>query len=76
MNFQQNNPIFQQMFGGYEQFQQQFQSFMNNMQSQVPNPASMDPMKMVQDMIQNGKISPQEFEMYRQQANMMTGMNK
>lgn len=76
MNFQQNNPIFQQMFGGYPNFQQKLQSFVGHLQNEVSDLANFNPMQSVQQKIQSGEMTPQEFEMYRQQVNMMTGMNK
>ena len=67
MNFNQNNPMFN-AFGGYQNFQMQFNNFVNSLGQQ-------DPQALVQQMLNSGKMSPQQFEQLRQQANMLTGMN-
>lgn len=54
MNFNQNNPM--------------FNNFANSLSQQ-------NPQALVQQMLNSGKMSPQQFEQLRQQANMLTGMN-
>ena len=51
----------------------QFTSFINNFSKQFPN---MRPEQLGPQLVQNGVIPQQQFEQFRQVANMATGMNK
>lgn len=62
------NPFFNAM-GGNKQpnIMQQFQQFMNQMKGKDPNAA-------IQDMMQSGKITQDQYNQARQQAQQMQGM--
>lgn len=60
---QQQLQQFQQQFG---QFQQQFQGGMNG----------MNPQAIVQQKLNSGEMTQQQYEQLRNMANMLTGMNK
>ena len=62
------NPFFNAM-GGNKQpnMMQQFQQFMNQMKGKDPNAVS-------QDMMQSGKITQDQYNQARQQAQQMQGM--
>ena len=62
------NPFFNAM-GGNKQpnMIQQFQQFMNQMKGQDPN-------AIIQEMMQSGKITQQQYDAARQQAQQMQGM--
>ena len=63
------NPIFQVLGGGNSQsnMMQQFQQFMNQMKGKDPN-------AVIQDMMQSGKITQDQYNQARQQAQQMQGM--
>lgn len=71
MQIDPNNPLFNQYFGGYNNFQTQ----LNQMAAQVQQ-ASQSPQQAVQAMLNSGQMTPQMFEAIRPIANMLTGMNK
>lgn len=75
--FNPNNPIFNQMFGGFNNFQNNFGQFMQSFGNGM-NPANIEQFaqQRVQQMLNSGQMSQQEFEQIRQMANQMTGMNK
>lgn len=56
------------MFGGYQNFMNGFNSFAQQMQQ--------DPRQQVQQMMNSGQMSQQQFEWCRQMANQITGMNR
>lgn len=62
------NPFFNAM-GGNKQpnMMQQFQQFMNQMKGKDPN-------AVIQDMMQSGKITQDQYNQVRQQAQQMQGM--
>ena len=62
------NPFFNAM-GGNKQtnMMQQFQQFMNQMKGK-------DPHAVIQDMMQSGKITQDQYNQARQQAQQMQGM--
>lgn len=62
------NPFFNAM-GGNKQpnIMQQFQKFMNQMKGKDPN-------AVIQDMMQSGKITQDQYNQARQQAQQMQGM--
>ena len=61
-----NNPIFN-MFGGYANFQNQFNQFAHN----VPN--GFNPQQQVQQLLNSGQMSQEQFNYFRSIANMITG---
>ena len=71
-----NNPIFGQMFGGFNQFQQAFGQFAQ-MMGFAPNGNVNQMEQMAQQKIQealnSGKITQQQFEEARQRVMQMTG---
>ena len=75
--FNPNNPIFNQMFGGFNNFQTNFNQFAQSF-GQGMNPNSMEQFaqQKVQEMLNSGRMSQQQFEQIRQMVNQITGMNK
>lgn len=62
------NPFFQAMGGNRQpNMMQQFQQFMNQMKGKDPN-------AVIQDMMQSGKITQDQYNQARQQAQQMQGM--
>lgn len=61
-----NNPIFNQMFGGFNNFQNNFSQFMQSF-------GNGNPQAVVQQMLNNGQMSQQQFEQCRQLANQIMG---
>lgn len=68
--FNPNNPLFNNMFGGFANFQNQ----LNQLTQQIQQ-AQQSPQAMVQQMLNSGQITQQQFEQARQIANQLTGMN-
>lgn len=65
------------MFGGFNNFQNNFGQFMQAFgQGMNPNGMEQFAQQKVQEMLNTGQMSPQQFEQFRQMANQMTGMNK
>ena len=62
------NPIFS-MFGGFSNFQNQFQNFAQQMQGQ------MNPQMQVQQLLNSGRMTQQQFENIRSIANGIMGTN-
>lgn len=62
-----NNPM-----ANFMNFQQQFNNFAQNFQQQNQG---VSPQQMVQNMLNNGQMSQQQFNTFRMMANQMTGMN-
>lgn len=60
------NPFFNAMVGR-PNMMQQFQQFMNQMHGKDPN-------AIIQDMMQSGKITQEQYNAARQQAQQMQGM--
>lgn len=60
------NPFFNAM-GGRPNMMQQFQQFMNQMHGKDPN-------AIIQDMMQSGKITQEQYNAARQKAQQMQGM--
>ena len=71
LNFNNVNPQMFNQFGGFQQFQNNFNNFVNNFN----NKFSMSPQQMVQQALDTGQMSPQQFAELRRMANAMTGMN-
>jgi hypothetical protein len=64
---QNQNPIFN-MFGGFQQFQQNFNAFAQSVSQQ-----GITPQQMVQGLLNSGKMSQDQFNQFSQLANMITG---
>lgn len=62
------NNIFQ-MFGGIQNFQNQFNQF----KQQIGN---QNPQQMVQQLLDSGRMSQQQFNQLRQMANQIMGRNR
>lgn len=67
--FDNGNPIFN-MFGGMMNFQQQFNQFRQGL------PQGFNPQNKVQELLNSGQMSPQQFEQFRQIADAITGRNR
>lgn len=63
------NNIFN-LFGGIQNFQNQFNLFKQNMAQQ-----NTDPKQKVQELLNSGQMTQQQFEQLRQIANRITGKN-
>lgn len=59
------NPIID-MFGNYNNFQQQFSQFANQM-------GNSNPQQVVQNLLNSGRMSQDQFNQFSQLANMITG---
>lgn len=55
-----------QMFGNMQNFQKQFANFQKQM-------GNVNPQQKVQEMLNNGQMSQQQFNMLRMMANQLTG---
>lgn len=62
-----SNPIFN-MFGGFQQFQQNFNAFAQSVSQQ-----GATPQQIVQGLLNSGKMSQEQFNQLSQMANMITG---
>lgn len=58
------------MFGGFMNFRNQFNLFQQNVQNQ-----GINPQQKVQELLNSGQMSQQQFEQIRQMANQITGKN-
>ena len=67
---QNQNPIFN-MLGGFQQFQQNFNAFAQSMSQQ-----GMTPQQMVQNLLNSGRMSQEQFNQLSQMANMITGSKR
>lgn len=65
-NFNQQSPVFN-AFGGFQNFMQQFQNFMNGMKGMNQ--------QQIQQKLQSGEISQDEFNNVASMANQMLGGN-
>lgn len=73
--FNQNDPVFN-MFGGFQNFQSQFNQFVGNMQQSMnPNSMSSYAESQIRENIQNGQISQDKFDQAAQIVNRMLGIN-
>jgi hypothetical protein len=61
------NPILS-MFGNYQNFQQQFANFQQQMNG-------IDPRQKIQELLNSGQMSQQQFNNLRFIVNQMTGRN-
>lgn len=57
-------------FGGIMNFKNQFAQFQQNLSSQ-----GINPQQKVQELLNSGQMSQQQFEQLRQMANQITGKN-
>lgn len=64
--FNPNNPLFN-MFGGFQQFMSNFNSFAQQI--------TQDPRAIAQQMMNNGQMTQQQFDQCRMMANSLTGKN-
>lgn len=71
LNFNPMNPLFQQRFGGFNNFVNEF----NNFRQQFGQNAQMSPQQIIQQKIQNGEITQEQFNQMAQMANQMMGIN-
>ena len=69
-NFNPMNPLFQQQFGGFNNFVTEF----NNFRQQFGQNAQMTPQQIIQQKIQNGEISQEQFNQVAMMANQMMGI--
>lgn len=67
-NFNPQNPLFGRL-GGFNNFVNQF----NNFQQQFNASAQMSPQQIIQQKIQNGEISQEQFNAVAQMANHLMG---
>ncbi len=58
-------------FGGYDNFQKQFRLFANN----FGNMNNVTPQQLVQNALNSGKMTQEQFNQYREIANQITGRN-
>ena len=58
-----------QQFGGQQQFMNQYNNFVNGFNNQ------MNPQAKVQEMLNNGSMSQEQFNMLRQATNQIMGTN-
>lgn len=75
LNFNHANPEIFNPFGGFQQFQNNFNTFANNFMNGMAGNIPTNPQQAVQLALDRGQMTPQQFAMLRRQANMMTGMN-
>lgn len=59
---------FMQLFGNMQNFQRQFQNFQNQMMG-------VNPQQKVQELLNSGKMSQQQFNQLRNIVNRLTGRN-
>lgn len=72
MNLNPNNPLFQQMFGGFNNFNTAFTNFANNPMFRNPG---MSPQQIVQQKLNSGEMSQEQFNQLRVMANQIMGIN-
>ena len=70
-NFNPQNPLFGRL-GGFNNFINQFNTF----QQQFGKSAQMSPQQIIQQKIQNGEITQEQFNMMAQMANQLMGRNQ
>lgn len=72
--FNQQSPVFG-AFGGFQNFMQQFQSFIGAMQGQGMNQQQMAALAQqnIQQRMQNGEISQEQFDRVASMVNQMLG---
>lgn len=68
--FNPNNPLFGQQFGGFNNFMNQFGAFTQ----QFNQTAQLSPQQIIQQKIQNGQITQEQFNAVAQMANSLMGI--
>ena len=71
-----SNEAFNQVMSNAKQMQQLQMQFSQFMQMFQTGPQAMDPRMIVQQKLNSGEMTQQQFEMLRQQANMLTGIGR
>lgn len=71
-NNQFQNPLFS-MFGNMQNFQNQFNQFSRNFSN---NNNGMNPQAMVQNLLNSGQMTQDQFNQFRIMANQITGQNR
>ena len=66
-------PNFMQMFGNMQNMQNRFQQFVQNFQQQ--NGGNMNPQQMVQQLLNSGRMTQDQFNQIQNMANMFFGKN-
>jgi hypothetical protein len=74
MNFNQQNPQLYDQFGGFNNFLNQFNNFVQSMQQQAgPQGMAAYAEQQMRDALSSGKISQEQFNAMAQRANQMLG---
>lgn len=66
-------PNFMQIFGNVQNMQNRFQQFVQNFQQQ--NGGNMNPQQMVQQLLNSGRMTQDQFNQIQNMANMFFGKN-
>ena len=66
-------PNFMQIFGNAQNMQSRFQQFVQNFQQQ--NGGNMNPQQMVQQLLNSGRMTQDQFNQIQNMANMFFGKN-
>lgn len=66
-------PNFMQIFGNAQNMQNRFQQFVQNFQQQ--NGGNMNPQQMVQQLLNSGRMTQDQFNQIQNMANMFFGKN-
>ena len=66
-------PNFMQIFGNVQNMQNRFQQFVQNFQQQ--NGGNMNPQQMVQQLLNSGRMTQDQFNQIQNVANMFFGKN-
>jgi hypothetical protein len=72
--FNQQSPVFN-AFGGFQNFMQQFQGFMNGMKGMNQQQMAEYAQQQIQQNLQSGKISQDDFNNVAAMVNQMLGSN-
>lgn len=64
---------FMQMFGNMQNMRNKFQQFAQNFQQQ--NSGNVNPQQMVQQLLDSGRMSQEQFNQIQNMANMFFGKN-
>lgn len=72
MNINPNNPLIMQLFGGYNNFNNAFTNFMRNPMFQNQQ---ITPQQIVQQKLNSGEMTQEQFNQLRMIANQIMGTN-
>lgn len=72
MNIDPNNPLIMQLFGGYNNFNNAFTNFMRNPMFQNQQ---ITPQQIVQQKLNSGEMTQEQFNQLRSIANQIMGTN-